>query len=99
MERTKKAIPLALALLAGACSGGSDGASGESSAPPDDGGAWMDAATVVVARNEATGRETVTLVDPATGFSQVLDDEPLTPDVIEVDDPQPAATVAAALTR
>jgi hypothetical protein len=96
MERTKKAIPLALALLAGACSGGSDGDG--ASAPADDGGAWMDNATVVVARNEATGRETVTLVDPATGFSQVVDDEPLTPDVIEVDDPEPAATVAAALT-
>jgi hypothetical protein len=96
MERTKKALPLALALLAGACSGGSDGAA---SAPPDDGGAWMDGATVAVARNETTGRETVTLVDPATGFSQVLDDEPLTPDVIEVDDPEPVATLAASLTR
>jgi hypothetical protein len=95
MERTRKALPLALALVAGACSGGSDGAT----APPDDGGAWMDGATVVVARNEATGRETVTLVDPATGFSQVLGDEPLTPNVIEVDDPEPVATVATALTR
>jgi hypothetical protein len=81
METMKRALPLAAALLVGSCTGGSDGASG----PPDAGGAWMDDATVVVARNETTGRQTVTLVDPASGFSQVLDDEPLTPDVIEID--------------
>jgi hypothetical protein len=97
MERMKKVVPLVLAALAGACSGESDGDG--ASTPPDDGGAWMDGATVVVARNEATGRETVTLVDPATGFSQVVGDEPLIANVIEVDDPQAAATVAAALTR
>jgi hypothetical protein len=96
MNGTKKALPVALALLAGACGGGSEGAS----TPPDDGGAWMDGATVVVARSDATGRETVTLVDPASGFSRVLSDEPLTPNVIEVDDdPEPVATVAAGLTR
>jgi hypothetical protein len=95
MKRTKQALPLALALLAGACTGAPEG----SSAPPDDGGAWMDDATVVVARDEASGRETVTLVDPASGFSQVMSDEPLTPGVIEVDDPEPVATVAAGLTR
>jgi hypothetical protein len=38
----------------------------------------MDGATVVVATNESTGRETVTLIDPASGYSEVLDDEPLT---------------------
>ena len=81
MERMKKALPLVLAVLAGACEAGSDGDPAaaprdQAAAPAEHGGAWMDGATVVVARDAATGRETVTLVDPATGVSQVLDDEP-----------------------
>jgi hypothetical protein len=92
MKKTKQVLPLAAAILVMGC-GGSSGSS-ESSAPGSD-GAWMEDATVVVARDEAASRQTVTLVDPRTGFSQVMSDEPLTPDVIEVDDQSP---VVAALT-
>ena len=59
----------AAALLLGACGRGS----GRSPASDD----WMDGATVRVALDAAAGRETVTLVDPASGFEQVMDDEPL----------------------
>lgn len=89
MKKTKKVLPLAAAILAMGCGGRSG------SSVPDSDGAWMDDATVVVARDEAAGRRTVTLVDPKSGFSQLMSDEPLTPDVIEVDDPSP---VVAALT-
>ncbi len=72
----------ALAMLT-ACPGG-----GAGSAPPDDGGAWMDTALVKVEQDAAAGRETVTLVDEASGTSQQMSDEVLTDDVVEVEDPQ-----------
>jgi hypothetical protein len=98
MQTHLKAAALVVALLAGACAGGADGH--ERLAPADD-GAWMDDATVVVERDEGTGRETVTLVDPASGFSLLVDDEPLTPDANETDEPSApvAAAVVAALSN
>jgi hypothetical protein len=90
-SKSWKALPLAAA-LAGGCFTGSEHAS----APPDDGGAWMDGATVTVARDPATGRETVTLTDPASGFAQVVSDEPLTAGAVEIDDPEPTAVALAA---
>ena len=63
-----------VALLAGACGRGARQASGPAAPTGDD---WMDGATVRVALDVAAGRETVTLVDPATGFEQLMDDEAL----------------------
>jgi uncharacterized protein YcfL len=63
------------ALLVGGCSGSSQGAGNSD---------WMDSATVVVAQNVSTARETVTLIDPVSGTSALVDDEPLIPDVSEV---------------
>ena len=61
----------------------------------------MDDAIVVVERNEGTGRETVTLVDPASGFSLLVDDEPLTKGANETNVPSApvAAVVVAALSE
>ncbi|HYS81663.1 MAG TPA: hypothetical protein VEM76_13190 [Anaeromyxobacteraceae bacterium] len=89
MQRKTKTLPLVGALVAVGC-GGRGGPTA-----PDADGAWMESATVEVSRDEAAGRQTVTLVDPKTGFSLVVSDEPLTPGVIEVDDQSPAV---AALT-
>jgi hypothetical protein len=98
MQTHLKAASLVVALLAGACGGGAH--EHEPLAPADD-GAWMDDATVVVERNDRTNRETVTLVDPASGFSLLVDDEPLTPDANETDAPSTpvAAIVVAALSN
>jgi len=74
----RKVAPVVIALLAGGCSGGHS-----ASANAD----WMDTATVLVAQNETTARETVTLVDPGSGTSQVMDDEALMLDVSEVFEP------------
>lgn len=86
MERHGKRFILpaaaALALLT-ACPGGGGGV-----APAGDGGAWMDTALVKVVQEAAAGRETVTLVDEASGTSEQMSDEALTDDVIEVDDSQ-----------
>lgn len=88
-----KALPLAAA-LAGGCTTGSEAAP----APADDGGAWMEGAIVTVTRD--AGRETVTLTDPESGFSQVMSDEPLTPGAVETDDTGPVAVaIAAPLSR
>jgi hypothetical protein len=76
MQTQLKAAALVVALLTGACGGGAH--EHEPLSPADD-GAWMDDATVVVERNDRTGRETVTLVDPASGVSLLVNDEPLTP--------------------
>lgn len=88
MERVKKRSLLsavtALAMLA-ACTGGG---SGEAPPPADDDGAWMDTALVRVVQDTAAGRETVTLVDEASGRSQQMSDEELADDVIEVEDSQ-----------
>ena len=86
----KRALPLVAAILAVGCG------RGESATNPaaEDDGAWMDGAEVKVERDEVAGRETVTLVDPESGFSQVLGDEPLTPGAVEVDDLE---EIAAAL--
>jgi hypothetical protein len=93
MKRSTTALPLAAALLVGACMGGTDPASA-----PDDEGAWMDDAMVVVSRDEAAGRETVTLV-AASGFSQVIGDEPLTQDLVEAEDPGDVGAAIAARTH
>ena len=77
MQTQLKAAALVVAFLTGACGGGAH--EHEPLAPADD-GAWMDDATVVVERNDRTGRETVTLVDPASGRSLLVNDEPLTPE-------------------
>jgi hypothetical protein len=45
----------------------------------------MEGATVTVARDMATGRETVTLTDPASGHSEVMSDEPLDTSAVESD--------------
>jgi hypothetical protein len=83
-QRTHFILPAAAALaLLTACPGGGGGAG-----PADDGGAWMDAALVVVVQDAAAGRETVTLVDEASGTSERMSDEDLTNDVIEVEDSQ-----------
>lgn len=73
----------ALAMLTGCPGGGGGGA-----APAGDGGAWMETALVKVAQDAAAGRETVTLVDEASGTSQQMSDEALLDDVVEVEDPQ-----------
>jgi hypothetical protein len=81
-----KVLPLAAALAVGGCMEGSD----PEAAAADDGGAWMEGATVTVARDAGAGREAVTLTDPASGFSQVMSDEPLVPGAVETeDDPSP----------
>jgi hypothetical protein len=80
-----KALPLAAALAMGGCMEGSD----PEVEAADDGGAWMDGATVTVVRDPEAGRETVTLTDPASGFSQVMSDEPLVPGAVETEDPSP----------
>ncbi len=91
-KRIKRKWALAAALALGGCSHGAG-----SSAPADDDGAWMDGADVVVRLDATAGRETVTLVDPASGFAQVVDDEPLTPGVTEWDEPAEPIALAAAL--
>jgi hypothetical protein len=48
----------------------------------------MDAARVQVVTDPATRRETVTLVDQASGLAQQVSDEEVTDDVVEVEDPQ-----------
>jgi len=83
---------LVAALFSGACSGRSR----DASPAPDGDGEWMDGATVVVARDAGAGRETVKLVDPASGFEQVISDEPLTPGAAEVDE-EPAVAAALAM--
>jgi hypothetical protein len=102
MQIHLKAAALAVALVVGACAGACGGGADEHepSAPADD-GAWMDDAIVVVERNEGTGRETVTLVDPASGFSLLVDDEPLTKGANETNVPSApvAAVVVAALSN
>jgi hypothetical protein len=90
-RKSWKAFPLAAALAVGGCSTRSD----SPSAPADD-GVWMEAAAVTVTRDPVTGRETVTLTDPASGFSQVMSDEPLSPGAVETDDPGPVAVALAA---
>jgi hypothetical protein len=93
MSRTHwKVFPLAAALAVGGCNGGSDPAA----TPEDDGGAWMEGATVTVVRDPDAGRETVTLTDPGSGFSQVMSDEPLVPGAVETDDPDPMEIAIAA---
>ena len=93
MQTHLKTAALVVALAAGACGGGAH----EPATQVDDDGAWMDDAVVVVERNVGTGRETVTLVDPASGFSLLVDDEPLTKGANETNDPSaPVATVAVA---
>jgi hypothetical protein len=98
MQTQLKAAALVVALLTGACGGGAH--EHEPLSPADD-GAWMDDATVVVERNDRTGRETVTLVDPASGVSLLVNDEPLTPGANETDEPAApvAAVVVAALSN
>jgi len=91
MQTHLKTAALVVALAAGACGGGAH----EPATQVDDDGAWMDDAVVVVERNVGTGRETVTLVDPASGFSLLVNDEPLTPEANEAD--APSAPIAAAL--
>ncbi len=87
---------LVAALLSGACSGRSR----DVSTAPDSDGQWMEGATVVVARDAGAGRETVKLVDPASGFEQVVSDEALTPGAAEVDEePADEAALAMALAR
>ena len=102
MQTHLKAAALVVALVVGTCAGACGGGAHEHepSAPADD-GAWMDDATVVVERNDRTGRETVTLVDPASGVSLLVDDEPLTPGANETDEPSApvAAVVVAALSN
>lgn len=88
-SKSWKALPLAAALVGGCITGSEP-------APVDDGGAWMEGAAVTVTRDPAAGRETVTLTDPASGFSQVVSDEPLTPGAVETDDPGPVAVALAA---
>jgi hypothetical protein len=87
-----KALSLGAALAVAGCNGGSE----PESAPADDGGAWMEGATVTVVRDPDAGRETVTLTDPASGFSQVMSDEPLVPGAVEIDEPGPMETAVAA---
>ncbi len=83
-QRTRFFLPAAAALaLLTACPGGRGG-----SAPADDGGAWMDTALVMVVSDTAAGRETVTLVDEASGTSERMSDEELIGDVVEVEDSQ-----------
>jgi len=89
--QSTKSLLLAAALLAGGCTSGASTTGGA-----DDGGAWMDGATVVVARSDSTGRQTVTLIDPESGFSQVMSDEPLTPGAVEQEDPDLMAVALAA---
>ena len=67
-----------MTLLAGGCSGGMRNAAGND---------WMDSATVVVAQDAIRARETVTLVDRSSGMKEVMDDEPLRPDVSELFEP------------
>jgi hypothetical protein len=73
MKQWKLALFVTALLVAG-CSGGAQG-TGSSD--------WMDGATVEVAQNVSTARETVTLIDPASGTSALVDDEPLMLDVSE----------------
>jgi hypothetical protein len=91
MQTHLKTAALVVALAAGACGGGAH----EPATQAEDDGAWMDDAVVVVERNVGTGRETVTLVDPASGHSLLVNDEPLTPEANEAD--APSAPIAAAL--
>jgi hypothetical protein len=92
MHSKWKTISLAAALAVAGCGGGDGG--GDASPASTDPDAWMDDARVEVRRDEASGRETVTLVDPASGHSEVMSDEPLLPGAVEVDD---LAAVVAAL--
>lgn len=91
MQTHLKTAALVVALAAGACGGGAH----EPATQVVDDGAWMDDAVVVVERNVGTGRETVTLVDKASGLSLLVNDEPLTPEANEAD--APSAPIAAAL--
>jgi hypothetical protein len=93
MQGQLKTAALVVALSAAACGGGTH--TSEPGTQVDDDGAWMDDAVVVVERNVNTGRETVTLVDSASGRSLVVNDEPLTPEANEAD--APSAPIAAAL--
>jgi hypothetical protein len=84
MERARRrgALPfLAAALLAAGCGG-----SGGGTAQSEDDGAWMDGAEVQVVIDEAARRETVTLVDAASGRSERLDEEEIVRDVAEFED-------------
>ncbi len=84
MERARRrgALPfLTAALLAAGC-GGSGGGTTQS----EDDGAWMDEAEVQVVIDEAARRETVTLVDTASGRSERMDEEEIVRDVAEFED-------------
>ena len=78
MQIHLKAAALVGMLAAGACGGGGAQKPEPGTRGGDD-GAWMDDALVLVERNVNTGRETVTLVDPASGRSLLVNDEPLGP--------------------
>ena len=90
MKKTTWWTSLAVVLLASAACGGT-----KQAAPADDEGAWMDGATVTVTRDVATGRETVTLTDPASGHSEVMSDEPLDPSAVEWDEADGSGALVA----
>ena len=82
--RNRWLAPLAALALASACGGG--GGSKPATTPPDEeaAAAWMDGALVQVALDPGRKRETVTLVDAASGHAEQMDDEPLDDGVVEV---------------
>ncbi len=80
MDKTWKKAALFAGLAVAGCSGR------EAAANPDDGGAWMEGAIVMVESNAGTGRETVTLRDQASGFQQQMNDEPVGLEALEADD-------------
>jgi hypothetical protein len=90
MERRVTRWRAALAALAalGTVLAGCGGAGGASPTPEADGGdaGWMDGALVQVVNDGAAGRQRVTLHDPATGNTAVVDDGPLTPGAVEFED-------------